>query len=145
MTAVTYSSICLTRASAYVREHMQPSLCVHVLTWKLTCHHADVFWFLQDLTLAEKMQRYKNFKRTAKIMANPMFTFAACGFAFAAADCSMQNYLGRDSTLNGIMGGIAAGSVLGLKTNSAFNAVKYSALFGGGSCRRFHYRCYWRF
>ena len=86
---------------------------------------------LQDLTLAEKMQRYQNFKRTAKIMANPMFTFAACGFAFAAADCSMQNYLGRDSTLNGIVGGIAAGSVLGLKTNSAFNAVKYSALFGG--------------
>eukprot|EP00878_Enallax_costatus_P004013 GHUV01004236.1.p1 GENE.GHUV01004236.1~~GHUV01004236.1.p1 ORF type:complete len:155 (+),score=63.16 GHUV01004236.1:326-790(+) len=87
---------------------------------------------LKDLTLAEKMQRYQNFKRTAKIMANPMFTFAACGFAFAAADCSMQNYLGRDSTLNGLVGGIAAGSVLGLKTNSAFNAVKYSALFGAG-------------
>jgi hypothetical protein len=87
---------------------------------------------LKDLTLAEKLQRFNNLKRTARIMANPMFTFAACGFAFAAADCSMQNYLGRDSTLTGIVGGIAAGSVLGLKTNSAPNAVKYSALFAAG-------------
>lgn len=87
---------------------------------------------LKDLTLAEKMQRFNNFKRTARIMANPMFTFAACGFAFQAADCSMENYLGRESTLTGLVGGIAAGCVLGLKSNSAFNAVKYSALFGAG-------------
>lgn len=87
---------------------------------------------MQDLSLAEKMRRFNNFKRTAVIMANPMFTFAACGFAFAAADCSMQNYLGRESTLTGIVGGIAAGAVMGLKTGSAPAAVKYSALFSGG-------------
>jgi hypothetical protein len=40
---------------------------------------------LQELTLAEKMQRWKNFKLTARILANPMATFAAAGLAFAAA------------------------------------------------------------
>lgn len=104
-------------------------LCLLVLLYAPHGLDVDV---MQDLTLAEKMQRFNNLKRTARIMANPMFTFAACGFAYAAADCSMQNYLGRESTLTGIVGGIAAGSVLGLKTNSAPNAVKYSALFAGG-------------
>jgi hypothetical protein len=40
---------------------------------------------LQDLTLAQKMQRWQNVKLTARIMANPMATFAAAGLAYAAA------------------------------------------------------------
>eukprot|EP00882_Tetradesmus_deserticola_P022127 GHRQ01024013.1.p3 GENE.GHRQ01024013.1~~GHRQ01024013.1.p3 ORF type:complete len:139 (+),score=74.93 GHRQ01024013.1:731-1147(+) len=86
---------------------------------------------LKDLTLAQKMQRWQNVKLTARIMANPMATFAAAGFAFAAADCSMKNYLGREDTLTGIMGGAAVGAVLGLKTNSGVNAIKYGALVAG--------------
>jgi hypothetical protein len=31
------------------------------------------------------MQRWQNVKLTARILANPMATFAAAGFAFAAA------------------------------------------------------------
>lgn len=84
------------------------------------------------MTLAEKMQRWQNLKLTARIMANPMATFAAAGFAYAAAECNMKNYLRREDPLNGVVGGIAVGAVLGLKTNSAFNALKYGALFAGG-------------
>lgn len=39
---------------------------------------------LQDMTLQEKMQRWQNVKLTARIMANPMATFAAAGFAYKA-------------------------------------------------------------
>ncbi|KAF6264765.1 hypothetical protein COO60DRAFT_1624134 [Scenedesmus sp. NREL 46B-D3] len=86
---------------------------------------------LKDRTLAEKMQRWQNVKLTARIMANPIATFAAAGLAFAAAECNMKNYLGREDTLNGIVGGAAVGAVLGLKTNSGANALKYGALFAG--------------
>lgn len=86
---------------------------------------------LKELTLAEKMQRWQNVKLTARILANPMATFAAAGFAFAAAECNMKNYLGREDTLNGIVGGAAVGAVLGLKSNSGVNALKYGALFAG--------------
>eukprot|EP00775_Hariotina_reticulata_P012927 gene12927-13055_t len=87
---------------------------------------------LKDLTLAEKMQRWKNVKLTARIMASPMGSFAATGFAFAAADCAMQNYMGREDPLTGIVGGLAAGAVQGLRTNSAYNALKYGAVFAAG-------------
>jgi uncharacterized membrane protein YebE (DUF533 family) len=43
----------------------------------------------------------------------------------------MKNYLGREDTLNSIAGGAAVGAVLGLKTNSGPNALKYGALFAG--------------
>ncbi|KAF8065732.1 hypothetical protein HT031_002792 [Scenedesmus sp. PABB004] len=86
---------------------------------------------LKDLTLAQKMQRWQNVKLTARLLANPMATFAACGFAYAAAECETRRYLGRRDVLSGIVGGAAAGCVLGLKTNSAPNALKYSALFAG--------------
>jgi hypothetical protein len=43
----------------------------------------------------------------------------------------MKNYLGREDTLNGIVGGVAVGAVLGLKSNSGVNALKYGALFAG--------------
>jgi hypothetical protein len=43
----------------------------------------------------------------------------------------MKNYLGREDTLNGIVGGAAVGAVLGLKSNSGVNALKYGALFAG--------------
>ena len=87
---------------------------------------------LQNLTLAEKMQRWRNVKLTAGIMANPMATFAAGGLAFAFADCTMRNYMGRDDILTGIVGGLAAGAVMGLRTNNAGNALKYGAFFAGG-------------
>eukprot|EP00879_Flechtneria_rotunda_P001139 GHRR01001283.1.p1 GENE.GHRR01001283.1~~GHRR01001283.1.p1 ORF type:complete len:156 (+),score=54.11 GHRR01001283.1:204-671(+) len=86
---------------------------------------------LKNRTLAEKMQRWNNFKLTGRILANPMATFAACGFAYTAANCEMRKYLARDDVLNGMVGGIAAGTVLGLKTNSSVNALKYSVLFAG--------------
>jgi hypothetical protein len=78
------------------------------------------------------MQRWRNIKLTAGIMAAPMATFAAGGLAFAFADCSMRNYMGRDDVLTGIVGGLAAGAVMGLRTNSAANALKYGTLFAGG-------------
>jgi hypothetical protein len=43
----------------------------------------------------------------------------------------MKNYLGREDTLNSIVGGAAVGAVLGLKTNSGANALKYGFLFAG--------------
>lgn len=87
---------------------------------------------LKDLTLAEKMQRWNNVKLTARIMANPMGTFAAAGLAFGFVDCTMRNYMGRDDSLTGMVGGLAAGAVMGLRTNSAANAIKYGSLFALG-------------
>jgi hypothetical protein len=77
------------------------------------------------------MQRWQNVKLTGRIMAKPMGSFAATGFAFAAAECAMHNYMGRDDPLTGIVGGLAAGAVQGLMTNSAYNALKYGAVFAG--------------
>jgi hypothetical protein len=62
-------------------------------------------------------------------------SFAAAAAAAAAAECNMKNYLGREDTLNGIVGGAAVGAVLGLKTNSGANALKYGALFAGEPAR----------
>jgi len=68
-------------------------------------------------------------KLTGSIMANPMATFAAAGLAFGFTDCTMRNYMGRDDTLTGIVGGLAAGAVMGLRTNNAGNALKYGSFF----------------
>lgn len=87
---------------------------------------------LKNLTLAEKMQRWRNVKLTGSIMANPMATFAAAGLAFGFTDCTMRNYMGRDDTLTGIVGGLAAGAVMGLRTNNAGNALKYGSFFALG-------------
>jgi hypothetical protein len=77
------------------------------------------------------MQRWQNIKLTGGIMARPMGTFAAAGLAFGYADCSMRNYMGRDDILTGIVGGLSAGAVMGLRTNNAGNALKYGAFFAG--------------
>uniref|UniRef100_A0A383WC21 Uncharacterized protein n=1 Tax=Tetradesmus obliquus TaxID=3088 RepID=A0A383WC21_TETOB len=92
------------------------------LTHLLLCH---------DMTLQEKMQRWQNVKLTARIMANPMATFAAAGFAYKATECSMRHYLGREDSLNSMVGGAAVGAVLGLKANSGAVALKYGALVAG--------------
>ncbi|WIA16886.1 hypothetical protein OEZ85_013813 [Tetradesmus obliquus] len=86
---------------------------------------------LKDMTLQEKMQRWQNVKLTARIMANPMATFAAAGFAYKATECSMRHYLGREDSLNSMVGGAAVGAVLGLKANSGAVALKYAALVAG--------------
>lgn len=86
---------------------------------------------LKDMTLQEKMQRWQNVKLTARIMANPMATFAAAGFAYKATECSMRHYLGREDSLNSMVGGAAVGAVLGLKANSGAVALKYGALVAG--------------
>jgi hypothetical protein len=77
------------------------------------------------------MQRWRNIKLTAGFMANPMATFAATGLAFAYTECSMRNYMGRDDILTGVVGGLSAGAVMGLRTNNAGNALKYGAFFAG--------------
>jgi hypothetical protein len=80
------------------------------------------------------MQRWRNIKLTGRIMANPMATFAAAGFAFGAADCAMRDFLGRDDVLTGMVGGAAAGAVMGLRANSGGVGIKYGALFAGEVC-----------
>lgn len=88
---------------------------------------------LKKLSLDEKMQRWKNVKRTAGILSGPVGTFAACGFAYAAAECLTREYLGRDDSMTGIVGGLAVGTVLGLKRGSFIQGVGYGALFAGAS------------
>eukprot|EP00877_Chromochloris_zofingiensis_P002576 jgi/Chrzof1/12319/Cz06g30060.t1 len=92
-----------------------------------------LFCVLQRLTLEEKMQKWNNVKLTARIMGNPMATFAACGLAYATADCATQRYLGREDPLSGVMGGVAVGVVLGLKQHSVPQALGYAALFAGAT------------
>ena len=94
-------------------------------------HSAHAIAPAQDLTLAQKMQRWTNIKLTARIMAAPIATFAVCGAAYKATDCLVRQYLGREDVLSGIAGGIAVGTVLGLRSNSAPTAIKLSALFAG--------------
>jgi len=57
--------------------------------------------FLQMLPIHEKNHPLRNAARATGILVKPMATFAAIGFAFAAADCTMRNYMGRDDTLTG--------------------------------------------
>jgi len=60
-----------------------------------------------------------------------MATFAACGLAYGAAECLTQEYLGREDSLTGIMGGIAVGVVAGLKKGSLASAMAIGGAMAG--------------
>lgn len=86
---------------------------------------------LRRLPLAEMMQRWRNVKRTARIVADPVATFAASGAAYAAAECATEAKLGREDAAAGVAGGCAVGAVLGLKAGSVASGIGYAGLFAG--------------
>jgi len=86
---------------------------------------------LKHLTIQEKLVRMNSFRLTGRVMAGPLLTFAAAGAAFGAADCLVQDYLGRKDTLSGVAGGLAVGAVIGLKKGSLIAGVGYGAACAG--------------
>lgn len=86
---------------------------------------------LRRLPLSEMMRRWANVKRTARIVADPVATFAASGAAYAAAECATEAKLGREDSAAGVAGGAAVGAVLGLKAGSLAAGVGYAGLFAG--------------
>ncbi|GBF95807.1 hypothetical protein Rsub_08243 [Raphidocelis subcapitata] len=89
--------------------------------------HAD----LKHLTIQEKLVRMNSFRVAGRAMAGPLATFAAAGAAFGAADCLMQDVLGRRDTLTGVVGGLAVGAVVGLKRGSLISGIGFGALCAG--------------
>jgi len=77
------------------------------------------------------MKRWSNVKRTARIVADPVATFAASGGAYAAAECATEARLGREDSSAGMAGGAAVGAVLGLKAGSIASGIGYAGLFAG--------------
>jgi hypothetical protein len=86
---------------------------------------------LRRLPLSEMMRRWANVKRTARIVADPVATFAASGAAYGAAECATEAHLGREDTAAGLAGGAAVGAVLGLKAGSIASGFGYAGLFAG--------------
>lgn len=87
------------------------------------------------LTLQEKlaMTRLDNFRRTLRIMSPPVALFAAAGSAFAATECLSERLIGKQDARSGILGGFAAGAVVGLARGNFGSALGASLLFALGS------------
>eukprot|EP00475_Leptophrys_vorax_P041754 TRINITY_DN78803_c0_g1_i1.p1 TRINITY_DN78803_c0_g1~~TRINITY_DN78803_c0_g1_i1.p1 ORF type:complete len:157 (-),score=14.90 TRINITY_DN78803_c0_g1_i1:359-829(-) len=56
--------------------------------------------------------------KTGRVMGRYGAYFAAVGSAFAAADAISQEARGKKDLWNGVVGGLAAGAVVGLQANS---------------------------
>jgi hypothetical protein len=86
---------------------------------------------LKKLTVQEKLVRMNSFRTAGRAMAGPFVTFAAAGAAYGAVECLTQDYLGREDTLQGVMGGLAVGTVIGLKRGSLIQGIGFGALCAG--------------
>eukprot|EP00244_Chara_vulgaris_P010373 TRINITY_DN474_c0_g1_i1.p1 TRINITY_DN474_c0_g1~~TRINITY_DN474_c0_g1_i1.p1 ORF type:complete len:157 (-),score=36.54 TRINITY_DN474_c0_g1_i1:583-1053(-) len=87
----------------------------------------------QDVPVVERNQSLPALKRTAKVMGSYGATFAAIGGVFAATDCLAERLRGKKDLLNGVIGGMAAGAVIGLRAGSLPYGLGASAAFAAMS------------
>lgn len=77
-------------------------------TGALTANWGDIPQVLQDKPLPA-------LKRTGAIMGVYGMTFAAVGLAYTGIDCVAETFRGKKDMWNGVLGGAAAGAMLGLR------------------------------
>eukprot|EP00245_Coleochaete_scutata_P003385 TRINITY_DN14995_c0_g1_i1.p1 TRINITY_DN14995_c0_g1~~TRINITY_DN14995_c0_g1_i1.p1 ORF type:complete len:159 (-),score=41.19 TRINITY_DN14995_c0_g1_i1:468-944(-) len=72
----------------------------------------------KDVPAVERNQALPALKKTARVMGSYGVTFAAIGGVFAAAEATSEALRGKKDFINGAVGGIAAGTILGLRAGS---------------------------
>lgn len=94
-----------------------------------------VLAFLQTVSIADKRALAANFLKTAKIMVPPTLYYGAIGVAFSGTQCAVEKINGERDAVSGILGGVAAGAVVGLRNGSLPGAIGFGMLFAGGQRR----------
>ena len=87
----------------------------------------------KTLSLAEKNRVGANLLASAGRVAGPVGYYTAVGLAFSGAQCLAQQASGERDAVSGIIGGAAAGAVVGLRRASLPAAVGFGMLFASGS------------
>eukprot|EP00270_Netrium_digitus_P020613 TRINITY_DN853_c0_g1_i1.p1 TRINITY_DN853_c0_g1~~TRINITY_DN853_c0_g1_i1.p1 ORF type:complete len:154 (+),score=25.67 TRINITY_DN853_c0_g1_i1:53-514(+) len=87
----------------------------------------------QNVPAVERNQAWPALQKTGRVMSSYGLYFAAIGTVFAATDAIAQEVRGKKDIWNGFLGGLAAGSVVGLRTGSVPMAVGASAAFAAMS------------
>lgn len=69
----------------------------------------------KDIPAIERNQALPALLRTARVMNNYGLYFAAVGGTFALADAVAQEARGKKDLWNGVVGGLTAGAIVGLR------------------------------
>ena len=69
----------------------------------------------QDVPAVERNVALPALKKTLRMMGNYGLTYGAVAGVFAVTDASVESIRGKKDLWNGFVGGLAAGSVLGLR------------------------------
>eukprot|EP00850_Spirogloea_muscicola_P022656 SM000305S11814 [mRNA] locus=s305:123300:123962:- [translate_table: standard] len=77
----------------------------------------------QDVPAVQRNDARPALRKTARLMGTYGATFAAIGTAFAAVDAIAEKARGRKDLLNGVLGGFAAGAVIGVRQGSVSTAL----------------------
>lgn len=72
----------------------------------------------QDVPAVERNVALPALKKTLRIMGNYGATYGAVAGVFALTDASVETLRGKKDMWNGVIGGLAAGTVLGLRARS---------------------------
>lgn len=86
---------------------------------------------MQTLSLSEKNAVAANFLKSAKITGAPAVYYTAIGLAYSGTQCAVEKINGERDAVSGIIGGLAAGAVVGLKSQSVPGAVGFGLFFAG--------------
>eukprot|EP00249_Psilotum_nudum_P001660 c14287_g1_i1 orf=152-622(+) len=87
----------------------------------------------QDVPAVERNVALPALKKTGRMMGNYGLTFAAVGGVFAFTDAAVESIRGKRDFVNGVFGGLAAGSVLGLRARNLRVGLAASAALAAAS------------
>lgn len=71
-----------------------------------------------DVPAIERNQALPALRKTGKVMLGYGTYFAAVGGAYALADAAAQDIRGKKDIWNGVLGGLAAGAVIGVRAGN---------------------------
>jgi import inner membrane translocase subunit TIM22 len=91
----------------------------------------------QDVPAVERNVALPALKKTLRIMGNYGLTYGAVAGVFAVTDASVEALRGKKDLWNGFIGGLAAGSVLGLRGMYSSCALSFLS----SSLRRHDSKC----
>ena len=83
-----------------------------------------------DVPAVERNQALPAFRKTARIMGSYGTYFAAVGGIFAATDAIAQEIRGKRDIWNGVMGGFAAGAVVGVRGENMSSGFESQTMVG---------------
>eukprot|EP00884_Botryococcus_braunii_P000033 jgi/Botrbrau1/1002/Bobra.114_1s0040.1 len=86
-----------------------------------------------DVPLVLRDQPWPALVRTGRIMAQYGITCAAVGIGYASVECISEKLRGKKDWVNGVLGGITAGGVLGLRVGRVSRGIAAAVTFATAS------------